>query len=88
VSTATLTAVLAYTPFIDPINIHRSWYWMLLPLALGISVTYKAVRVGDLKHYPKQVLVMTVQVVGAMVLLGAASFVLIQHVIPVVLPTR
>jgi len=78
--------LLAYTPFIDPINVHRTWYLLLFPLALGISITYKAMRVGDMGQYIKQVLVMTAQIVGFMVLLGIASYVLIQHVIPRILP--
>lgn len=78
--------ILAYTPFIDPINVHRVWFWLLIPLSLGISITYKAVRVGDMRHYPRQVLVMTVQIVAAMVLLGLASYLLIQHILPRILP--
>lgn len=81
-------ALLAYTPFIDPINAHRLWYWLLIPLALGISVGYKAIRVGDMRQYPRQVAMMTIQIVGAMVLLGLASYLLIQHIIPIILPVR
>lgn len=83
---ASTTLTLAYTPFIDPIDAHRAWYWLIIPLAFGIAVVYKAMRVIDLKQYPKQVLVMTAQVVGAMVLLGIGSFVLIQHIVPRILP--
>lgn len=77
---------LAYTPFIDPIDVHRVWYMLIVPLALGIAITYKAIRVGDMKQYPRQVLAMTAQVVGVMALLGLASYLLIQHVIPRILP--
>ncbi len=78
--------LLAYTPFIDPINVHSTWFWLLLPLALGVSVVYKALRVGDMRHYVRQVLAMTIQIVVVMVLLGIASYVLIQHVVPRILP--
>jgi hypothetical protein len=77
---------LAYTPFIDPINVHSTWFWLLIPLAFGVAVVYKALRVGDMRHYPRQVLAMTVQIVGVMVLLGIASYLLIQHVVPRILP--
>ncbi|MBS0198721.1 MAG: hypothetical protein JSR77_18390 [Planctomycetes bacterium] len=79
---------LAYRPFIDPINVHRLWYWLLIPLALGIAVTYKAVRVGDMSHYVRQVAAMTAQIVGAMFLLGLGSYLLIQHVLPLILPVK
>jgi hypothetical protein len=78
--------LLAYTPFIDPLDVHRVWYMLIVPLALGIAVTYKAIRVGDMKQYPRQVFAMTAQVVGVMALLGLASYLLIQHVIPRILP--
>jgi hypothetical protein len=78
--------LLAYTPFIDPINVHSTWFWMLIPLSLGVSIVYKALRVGDMKQYPKQVLAMTTQIVIVMVALGIASYVLIQHVVPRILP--
>lgn len=81
-------SLLAYTPFIDPINVHGTWFWMLIPLALGVSTVYKALRVGDMKHYIRQVLAMTVQIVLVMVLLGIASYLLIEHVVPRILPVR
>lgn len=78
--------LLAYTPFIDPINAHQSWYLLLPPLALLISIVYKAVRVGDMNYYIRQVLAMTLQVVVVMVLLAVGAFLLIQHILPVILP--
>ena len=75
---------LAYRPFIDPINAHHWWYLLLIPMALGISVAYKAVRVPDLKEFPRAVAVMTVQIVVAMIALGAASYVCVQYVVPMV----
>jgi hypothetical protein len=77
---------LAYTPFIDPINAHRWWYLLLIPMALGISVAYKAVRIADLKDFPRQVIIMTVQIVIAMIALGAGAFVFVQFVAPRIVP--
>lgn len=79
---------LAYRPFIDPIDLQRGWYLLLIPLALGIAAAYKAVRVNDLRTYPREVVVMTIQIIFAMLALGAASFMLVQHVLPMVLPMR
>ena len=79
---------LAYRPFIYPLNLHAAWYMLIAPLALGIALTYKAIRVGDMKQYAKQVVVMSVQIVGAMGLLGLASYLLIQHVLPRILPLQ
>ncbi|MBX3382680.1 MAG: hypothetical protein KF864_04125 [Phycisphaeraceae bacterium] len=79
---------LPWRPFIDPIDVHRAWYLLIVPLALGISIVYKAVRVGDMRQYPRQVAVMTVQIIGAMALLGLASYLLIEHIVPAIFPAR
>lgn len=81
-----LALTLAWRPFLDPLNLHEWWYGLLLPLALGISIAYKAVRVNDLRHYAKQVAVMTVQIVVAMIGLGIASYVLLILIVPRVVP--
>ncbi len=77
-----------WTPFIDPINAFGVWWALIVPLAFGMSVAYKAVRVNDLSRYWRQVGAMTVQSVAAMFLLGAAAYVLILHVIPAIVPVN
>jgi hypothetical protein len=76
--------LLAYTPFIDPINAHKWWYLLLIPVALLVSIAYKAVRVESMKDYPKEVAVMTVQIVVVMMLLGVASFLFVEKVLPLI----
>jgi hypothetical protein len=81
-----LHLTLAWRPFLDPLNLHEWWYALLVPLALGISVAYKAVRANSLKHYWKHVFIMTAQIVIAMVGLGAASYVLLILIVPRLVP--
>lgn len=69
-------------PFIDPIDIHKVWFLLLIPLALGIAVTYKAVRMPDLKGYPRQVLMMTIQTIIGMVVLAIGFYLLVQVYVP------
>jgi hypothetical protein len=76
--------MLAYTPFIDPIEAHSWWYLLILPCALFTSIAYKAVRVYDLRTFPKEVAVMTVQIVVVMALLGFASFLFVEKVLPLI----
>ncbi|HPO92019.1 MAG TPA: hypothetical protein PL072_00985 [Phycisphaerales bacterium] len=66
-----------YRPFIDPLTIHDSWYWLLIPMALGIALVYKAVRLQTLEKYWRQVAIMTTQIVIGMILLGAASYLIV-----------
>jgi hypothetical protein len=74
--------MLAYTPFLDPLNLHDHWWFTLIPLALGISMAYKAVRLHDLRHFWKQSLVMTVQVILGMVGLAAVVFIVVELIVP------
>jgi hypothetical protein len=81
--TTTAQAV-PWRPFIDPISVHGSWYWLLIPMAFGVSVVYKAVRMQELQRYWLHVFYMTVQIVIAMILLGAASYVVVMKFAPYV----
>lgn len=75
--------LLAWTPFINPLNVfHTWWYLLLLPLSFGISVVYKAVRMIDLGGFWREVVIMTLQVVLAMIALAIAIALLVQVVIP------
>lgn len=81
--------MLAWRPFLDPIDAHGYWWAFLLPLALLISITYRAVRTNAVPGgavYWKQVFTMTFQIVAAMVALGAASYVLVEWVLERVAP--
>jgi len=85
---ASLATTLAWRPFLDPLNLHEYWWALLPPLALGISVAYKAIRVRDMSEYPRQVVVMTGQIVLAMIVLGAAVFLFLEYVVPAIVPVR
>ncbi len=87
-SSLMLGLTLSYRPFLDPINAYDAWYLLLLPLALGISLAYKAVRVKSMADFPRHVIVMTMQIIIAMISLGVASFVLIEYLLPALLPMK
>lgn len=77
-----------WRPFLDPINAHDWWYLLLLPLAIGISIAYKAVRTRNLSQYWRQVAVMTIHLVAAMVLLAVAAYVLLILILPRIVPMQ
>lgn len=76
----------SWRPFLDPIDLHGLWFLLLIPLALGIAVVYRAVRVADFHNYWGRVAALTVQIVVSMVLLGIASYLFIQVAVPMLLP--
>ncbi len=76
---------LAYTPFIDPINIHAAWFLLLPPLALLIAIAYKAVRIPDLSVYWKQVAWFTFQIIAGIVGLYILAILLVRYALPTLL---
>lgn len=77
---------LAWRPFLDPIDLHGSWYLLLIPLSFFIAMVYRAVRVPDFQGYWRKVLVLTFQIIVSMILLGLASYLIIQVVVPLLMP--
>lgn len=75
----------AYIPFVHPLNcFHEWWYVLLIPLAFGISVIYKAVRLPTLEGFWRHVAIMTAQIVLAMIGLAIALIILVNVLIPLV----
>ena len=80
-----MTDLLAYIPFVEPIHALQDWWYLLLiPLAFGIAVIYKALRSSQLQHYWQSVLVMTGQIVAAMIALALVLVFLVQVLVPLI----
>ena len=78
-----MSALVAWIPFLQPMPSPGPWWPLfLLPLSLGIAMVYKAVRTVDLRRYPREVIVMTTQIVGAMVGLAIVLALIVQVLIP------
>lgn len=77
---------LAYRPFLDPLDLHRAWFLLLFPMAFFVTLAYKSTRVPDLRDLPRQVLIMTVQIILGMIALGFATYLFVEFVAPAVLP--
>ncbi|MCH8271541.1 MAG: hypothetical protein IH985_10080 [Planctomycetes bacterium] len=71
---------------LDPLPVGDAWPLLLIPLSLGISIAYKAVRVGSIGSYPKAVLVMTTQIVLAMIAMGIVANLFVRFVLPAIIP--
>jgi len=82
-----MTTMLAYTlawrPFIDPMNAHDWWFLLIFPVAMLVSIAWKAVRVDDVRRLPRAAGVMTIQVVLAMLGLGLAAYIGLVVVLPI-----
>ena len=75
--------MVAYIPFLDPINVfHEWWFALLIPMSFGISVIYRALKLPSLEHYWRAVMTMTAQIVLVMVALGFALVIVVVQIIP------
>ena len=81
-----ICTLLSYRPFIDPIDAHRWWFLLLLPMAFFLSLAYKSVRVADLKDLMRGTLIMSAQITLAMIALGFAFYTFVQFILPHIVP--
>jgi hypothetical protein len=77
---------LAYRPFIDALSIHDQWYLLIVPMVFFVAVGYKAVRVGEMKGYWRNVFAFVVQVLGVMAVLAIAFTIVITVLVPMLAP--
>ena len=75
--------LLSWIPFLEPMNWLQSiWYVLLIPLAFGISASYKAMRVVDMRHYWRHVGMMTSQIVIIIAALAVGLMLFVKFLIP------
>jgi len=73
---------IAHRFFVDPIDAHTWWWALLVPLAVFISIAYKAVRLNSMAHYWREVGIMTVQILLGLMGLGLLSLVVVEVLVP------
>ena len=80
-----MSMLVAWIPFVGPMPSMGPWWPLLmLPLVLGVSMIYKALRVEKLAEWPREVLLMSAQIVGALVLLAIGLTIVVQWIIPAI----
>ncbi|MCZ6834354.1 MAG: hypothetical protein O7G85_01135 [Planctomycetota bacterium] len=78
-----MSVILGYIPFLHPLSaFHDLWYLLIVPLAFGISMIYKALRLTDLNRFWRQVGIMTLQIILGIIGLAIALLILVQMIIP------
>ncbi|MBM4007676.1 MAG: hypothetical protein FJ292_09000 [Planctomycetes bacterium] len=75
--------LLAWIPLVDPLpgGIHWWWAWVV-PMVIGVSVTWKAIRLHSLDRYWPEVFRMSGQLLVGMAALAAALMLLVRVVLP------
>lgn len=61
--------LLAWRPFLDPIPIWANsvWPWLLLPLAIAVSLVYKSVKCRTMRQVPREAAVIAFWIVFGMI---------------------
>jgi hypothetical protein len=59
----------AWTPFLDPIPVWADsvWPWLLLPLAVAVSIVYKSIKCRSMRQVPREATVITVWIILGMI---------------------
>ncbi len=75
--------MLGWIPLIEPMfGLVGLWYWLVIPLVIGISMVYKAIRIPEDGPWGREVIIMTAQVLVGLVALAVLLGVMIKYVIP------
>ncbi|MFM9957792.1 MAG: hypothetical protein ACKVZJ_06930 [Phycisphaerales bacterium] len=76
--------MLSYVPFLQPLALHDWWWFTLVPMSFFIALAYKGVRMKSLeaRAFWRAVLVMSAQVVLALMALAFGLFVFVEFVVP------
>lgn len=78
-----MTALLAWTPFLQPAPGVTSWWWLLLvPTAVGIAIAYTSIRSKTVAAIPREALVMTLQILAAVVGIAVGLYLLVILLLP------
>ncbi len=78
-----MIGALAYVPFLEPIrSLQETWYLLLVPLAFGIAVIYRALKLPTLDRYWRAVGTMTLQILLWMAALAVGLVVVVQVFLP------
>lgn len=73
----------AWTPFLQPLPAAHRWWWLLIvPIAVGVSLAWKAVRLEEPDRWQRPVAIMSGQIVLAVAGIALGLFILVQIVLP------
>ncbi len=68
----------AFEPFRQPLPVWDYWYLLLIPLCIGISIVYKAIKCREMKQVPREATVIFTMILLGMVTAAAALYALMR----------
>jgi hypothetical protein len=67
----------AFRPFWQPLPVWDYWYLLLLPLCVGVSIVYKAIKCREMRQVPREATEIFVMIILGMGLAAGALRVLV-----------
>ena len=67
-----------FRPFWQPLPVWDYWYLLLVPLCVGISIVYKAIKCREMRQVPREAGVILLMILLGMVLAAAGLLVLVR----------
>ncbi len=71
---------LAWRPFLEPLDLHDHWMWLIIPVALAIAVVYKALKLEDLRRLPFEATRLAAVIIAAMIAAALALWAITELV--------
>jgi hypothetical protein len=59
-------------PFLTPMPVWDYWFWLLLPLALGVAITYKTTKCASAAAIPREGALLALWIVTGLIAAAAA----------------
>ena len=72
------TTAPSYRPFLSPLPVYDYWIWLLIPLCLGVSIVYKAIRCQTVREVPKEAALITLWILGGMAAAAAVLALIVK----------
>ena len=71
-------ALLAYTPFVQPLPVWDYWPLLLLPLCAGVSIVYKSIKCRSMSTVPREAADIFITIVAGMLTAAAVLWITVK----------
>ena len=82
-ATLILTTMLAWRPFLEPLNPHGQWASLLLmpPLIVAVSLVYKTLKLPTLQRLVIETIAMSLYILIFMIAAAVVLYVVVDYII-------
>ena len=62
----------AWQPFRTPMPVWDYWFWLVIPLAVGVAVAYKTTKCAEARTIPREAALLAIYIIGGLIAAAAA----------------